>query len=340
VIDPTAGHAVPERESPPNDAGFRPFPGLGNRHAQTLVGAFLNVPARLPSRTDRVELDDGDTIALEVSESACIEVGAPTIVFVHGLCGCHGSPYVVRIARAAWRSGTRAVRMNLRGCGSGRGLARRSYHSGKSDDLLAVIDHLRRRRPDSPVRVVGFSLGGNIALKLAGELGESARERGLDRVVAICPPVDLARCAALLERPENRIYDRHFVSLLRRALRDREAMFPDLPHTTLPDRLTLRGFDEAYTAPRHGFLDAADYYFRSSSAALVPRIRTECNILFADDDPFIDANALDGFELPSNVRVLRARHGGHLGFIGRPGSIGLRWMDRRVLDWTLGPARS
>ncbi len=172
-----------------------------------------------------------------------------------------------------------------------------------------------------------------MALKLAGELEEDAREH-LEHVVAICPPANLLACAYLISRPSSRIYDQLFVRLLRRMVAERHALFPELGPVDLPDRLSLYGFDDAYTAPQCGFKNAFDYYERASSAPLVPNIRIPCHILFAEDDPFIDAAALDGFPVPSNVEVVRTRHGGHLGFLGTPRNAGgFRWMDSRILAW-------
>ncbi len=312
---------------------FRPLPLFSGPHAQTVLGSAGVVSRSPPSVTELVDLDDGDRIALEVSTPDDWRPDRPTVVLIHGLCGCHRSSYMTRVARKLWLRGIRAVRMNLRGCGSGGGLARGLYHSGRSDDALAVARDLAERWPESPISLVGFSLGGNIALKLAGELGEDARPL-LERIVAVCPPADLAACARMLSRPQNRFYDWWFVSQLRADVAARHRVFPDLGPVSLPSRLTLYGFDDVYTAPRSGFRDADDYYLRSSSAPLAPRITVECTVLFADDDPFIDARALDGLPLPDNVDVVRVPRGGHMGFLGRPGSPGgCRWMDARLLEW-------
>jgi predicted alpha/beta-fold hydrolase len=143
---------------------FRPFPCLTHPHLQTIVAAELTWSREPPSSTHFVELSDGDTIALEVSTPRAWQPNDPTAVLLHGLCGCHRSPYMQRLADKLWRSGLRAVRMNLRGCGSGRGLARYPYHSGRSADVLAVLERLLQTTPQSPVTLIGFSLGGNIVL--------------------------------------------------------------------------------------------------------------------------------------------------------------------------------
>jgi hypothetical protein len=223
--------------------------------------------------------------------------------------------------------------MNMRGCGSGTGLARQPYHSGRSADVLTVLEALQQDVPQSPVALVGYSLGGNIVLKLAGELQEHIA-RYCTQVIAVCPPADLARCAQMLGQPRNRWYERHFVHLLKAAVVARHAHFADLPPVTLPEPLSLYAFDTLYTAPWGGFRDADDYYARCSAAPLVPAITVACHILFAADDPVIDTTVCDTMPLPPNVHVIRTTHGGHMGFLGcpwRPG--GYHWMDAVLLAW-------
>src|SRR5262249_52306565 len=162
------------------------------------------------------------------------------------------SPYMQRLARKLVRCRIRAIRMNLRGCGSGRGLARYPYHSGRSTDVLAVLESLLQSTPQSPVTLIGFSLGGNIILKLAGELSAAVPDN-LQRVIAVCPPADLVACSRLLEQPANRFYNRYFTRLLCAEVSDRHSRFPDLPRAELPTELTLYAFDDCYTAPQCGF---------------------------------------------------------------------------------------
>jgi uncharacterized protein len=199
AMQPRTSHATDPIQA------FRPFPCLTHPHLQTIVAAELTWSREPLSTTHLVELSDGDKIALEVSTPRGWQPYAPTVVMLHGLCGCHRSPYMQRLARKLWRSGLRAVRMNLRGCGSGRGLARYPYHSGRSADALAVLESLLQTTPQSPVTLIGFSLGGNIVLKLAGELSAAVPDN-LQRVIAVCPPADLVACSHLLEQPANRFY--------------------------------------------------------------------------------------------------------------------------------------
>jgi len=312
---------------------FYPFPLAAGRHAQTIIASQINLATSPPSTTRVIPLCDGDQLALEVSTPPTWQPTDPTVVLIHGLCGCHASPYMIRMAHKLWSSSIRAVRMNMRGCGSGEGLARQPYHSGRSDDVLAVLADLRHVAPQSPVTAIGFSLGGNLLLKLAGELQTEAATY-LKQAVTVSPPVDLAASVRTFSQPSNRVYEWRFIRSLKAAVAARHARFPDLPAISLPKRLSLYEFDNLYTAPLCGFADADDYYARSSAALLVPQISIPCRILFAADDPLIDTRTLDAMTLPSNVRVYHTLRGGHLGFLGMPGRPGgYRWMDAQLLEW-------
>ena len=313
---------------------FSPFPLLRGPHLQTIAAAKLRLWRREPpGDVQVVTLPDGDRIALVVSTPPQWRPDSPTVLLLHGLCGCHQSSYMMRLALKLWRRGIRAIRMNMRGCGAGVGLARQPYHSGRSPDVLAVLEDLQEQLQQSPVTLLGFSLGGNVMLKFAGELGRRA-EALCTQVIAVCPPADLAACSRLLSQPSNRLYERYFMRRLLVAVAERHRLFPDLAPVNLPERLSLYRFDNLYTAPQCGFADAEDYYARSSAAPWVPQITLPCRILFAADDPVIDATVFDGGALPANVEVVRTSQGGHLGFLGRPGRPGgYRWMDSCLLDW-------
>lgn len=312
---------------------FKPFPLLANPHLQTIVSSQVYLASEPPSVTQRAALADGDQLALEISTPANWCPNELTVVLLHGLCGCHQSAYMVRMANKLWRQGIRVVRMNLRGCGSGYGLARHPYHSGRSEDLLAVLQMLKAAWPQSPVIAVGFSLGGNILVKLIGELQSSACDYLL-HAVAVCPPLDLAACVRKFSAPSNWLYTWRFSYLLRAAVAAREAAFPDVQPVTLPKRCTLYEFDTLFTAPQCGFHSADDYYAQCSAAPLLPQVTLPCHLLFAQDDPLIDATTLQRVHLPPHINVIYTPNGGHLGFLGRLGrSGGIRWLDRQLLAW-------
>ena len=319
---------------PVNAGAFVPFPLLRGPHAQTIAAAKLALwRRRPPAETRVVALADGDRIALVVSTPRQWRPHDPSVLLLHGLCGCHDSPYMTRLALKLWQRGVRAIRMNMRGCGAGVGLARQPYHSGRSADVQAVLEDLRAEWPQSPVTLLGFSLGGNVILKFAGEMGK--RAEGLaTQLIAVCPPADLAACSRLLSHRSNRIYELYFMRRLLAAVAERHRLFPDLAPVELPKGMSMYRFDDLYTAPQCGFSGADDYYCRSSAAPLVPRITLPCRILFACDDPFIDDSVFDGVALPPNVRVTRTPAGGHMGFLGRPGRPGgYFWLDASLLDW-------
>jgi predicted alpha/beta-fold hydrolase len=314
---------------------FRPLPLLGNAHVQTLLGnLFARGPAP-PSRLRLVTLPDGDRLALHDSVPAGWRPGGPVVLLVHGLGGSHASGYMRRVALHLHARGVRVVRMDLRGAGRGAGLARKTYNGGCSPDVRAAAEEVLRWAPGSPLALAGFSLGGNIVLKLAGEAADQPLP-GLWRVAAVAPPVDFERCSAMLARPRNRFYESYFIRGLLCQVRALRRHFPDLPLPRFPPRLTLRQFDDLYTAPRGGYAGADDYYRRASSLPLIPRIGVPSFILTARDDPFIAVESFEGLPHLPSVEVHIARRGGHLGFLGWDGRGGVRWSERVVVDWLCG----
>jgi predicted alpha/beta-fold hydrolase len=230
------------------------------------------------------------------------------------------------------RQGVRVVRIDLRTAGKGIGLARQTYHAGSSADLRAAVAAVHRWSPASPIFLVGQSLGGNIALKLAGEAADEPLP-GLAGVVAVGPPIDVARCAALLAEPRNVVYEQFFVRSALAHLQRHRRHFPDLPLPRFPRRLSMRQFDELYTAPSGGFADAADLYRRTSSLPLIPRIRVPALLLAARDDPFIAVEPFEELHAPAHVEVRVVARGGHLGFLGADGAGGFRWGERFAAAW-------
>lgn len=317
------------------DDEFRPHPLLPTGHLQTLAGLFLpQGRTQEQARQHTVGLDDGDQIILHDDCPPSWNAGGRTALLIHGLAGCHTSPYMQRIARKLNHRGVRTFRMDLRGCGAGMGLARLPYHSGRSEDAVAALRKIAELSPDSPTTLIGFSLGGNIILKLLGE-SAAALPAQLDRAVAVCPPVDLLACVKSLAEGVNRLYDRHFVTLLRQQLGIQQRLLPDAPR--LDARHQPRGvfdFDEMFTAPVCGFGTALNYYRLCSSAQFVPEIRVPTLILAAADDPLVPRQMFADLRLSSAVTLHLAPSGGHLGFIGRHnGDPDRRWMDWRVVDW-------
>lgn len=316
---------------------FVPPRWLRGPHVQTIAGAYLP-GGRFPyrARRHRVLLDDGDQVVLHDDRPAAWQPGHRAAMLIHGLGGSFASGYMVRIAAKLAARGVRCFRLDLRGCGAGFHLARRPYHSGCSNDAAAALRAIDRHCPGSPVTLIGFSMGGNITLKLLGELGERACG-GLDSGVAVCPPIDLVTCSKRLGQRENRVYDRRFVAMLLKQLRRRQAAVPEavgLPRGRVPR--TLVELDDVFTAPVSGFRGADEYYLRASSAQFIPAIRRPTLLLTSRDDPLIAWEPFERVRRPAGVALHIAEHGGHLGFIARRGADpDRRWMDWRVVDFVL-----
>lgn len=314
---------------------FRPLPLLGNPHVQTLLGIWLKgKPLSAPARECHVAFPDGDRLVMHDSIPKGWIEGGRIAVLVHGLTGSHLSGYMQRMARLLLDRGMRVVRLDLRSCGRGEALARRPYHAGCSDDVRVAVEEIQRWSPGSPLMLIGFSLGGNIVLKLAGEAAERPLA-ALDRVAAVAPPIDLERCAALLALRRNRLYDLYFAHALMAHARRRARLFPDLPVVRFPRRMSLRLFDELYTAPVCGFRDALDYYRRSASLPHIPRIEVPTLILTSRDDPFVAAEPFETLPARPHVHVRIIDRGGHLGFLGRGNGRGIRWAENQILDWSV-----
>lgn len=323
---------------------FQPHPLLRNGHAQTLAGVYLPNGRFVERATQyRVVLPDGDTVVLHDDVPADWRLGDRVALLLHGLAGCYQSSYMLRIARKLVDRGVRAFRMDLRGCGAGEGLASRPYHAGRSEDARAALEYLQTLCPDSPVTLVGFSLSGNIVLKLVGESPDMV-PTNVEKAAAVCPSLDLGLCARSLIGPGQRLYERHFVWLLCRQIEVNRRLRPEVPALASPRRLkTLLAFDDAYTGPVCGFGTADNYYAINSARRHVAKIRVPTLILVAEDDPLVPRASFDELEPPDTVLIHRTRHGGHLGYIGRPGvDADLRWMDWRIVDWAtadLAPLR-
>ena len=312
---------------------FDPFPFLHGPHHQTIIGSFCGFLFDPASDQKLILLPDGDRLSLEVTTPRGWKPTDPTVFLVHGLCGSHKSPNLVRMARRLEPLGIRAVRFNMRGCGSGKGLAKQIYHSGRSEDVFESIKVLKKEHPDSPIVLIGFSLGANIVLKMAGELGAVAKPF-IQKMIAVSAPVDLYSSILMIGHPDNAMYERYFYKLLRADVHYRHKKFKDLPPVNLPRNLKIYEFDQIYTAPTCGFRSVHDYYSRCSSAQFVPDIALPCKILFAEDDPIVSSHSLDDVSLPSNVEVYRTKKGGHMGYLGNPqGEKGFHWLDSLLIDW-------
>ena len=315
---------------------FRPHPLLRSGHLQTLAGVYF--PGVLPeyrALRHQVTCDDGDRVVLHDDCPEAWSAGGPAALLMHGLGGSHQSVYMRRTAGKLRDRGVRVFRMDLRGCGAGVELARLPYHSGRSADAATSLRFIATLCPGSPVALVGFSLSGNIALKLAGESAADPPDN-LASVMAVNPPVDLAACSDWIGRWHNRGYDRYFADLLRRQIAERSARAPHavrIDFSRTPRH--LREIDDWFTAPVCGFGTADNYYRQCSSAPLLPEIRLPTLIVTAADDPLVPLHSYARLRLSSSTTLRIAPHGGHLGFIGARSKSDpdRRWLDWRVVEW-------
>ena len=323
-------------------AGFAPHPLIRGGNVQTLAGVLLPSPqAEYRARRWMVDLPDGDQLVLHDDCPPATET-APgwqptnqTALLVHGLGGCHGSPYLVRIAGKLNGIGVRTFRLDLRGCGAGERYARGGAHCGSWDDIRAAVERVAEICPSSPTELVGFSLGGSLALNLAGHLGGNPCGN-LASVMAVCPPVDLHEVDKSFSRGAGRFYSRYFARMMWRQIQRRLADMPNPPVVDTSRRPRgIRELDEQITAPFHGFRDAAHYYDETSAARRLADIRLPTRIVAAADDPVIPIKALLRTPRSAAVDILVSRGGGHLGFFGSKNNDDpdQRWIDWRVLEW-------
>lgn len=302
---------------------FQPFLGLSSKHLQTIIPSYRSPGKEPPWDSKFVELGGGDQLVCKVSTPLDWDRSGKSVVLVHGLGGSDSSGYMIRMARKLYAHGCRVVRVNLRGCGLGTGLSSSPYYAGASQDLLKVIDACKEEAPLSKIVIIGFSLGGNIALKLAGELGEKG-PHFIERLIAVCAPIDLADTVRLISSREHYLYHSYYLKNFSRQIHQ----WVDHPVHSLYE------LDNTVIAPAWGYKNAEEYYRKCSSRVFLPDIRLSTDLLYAADDPFIELASLQGVALPSAVRAWATSKGGHMGFIGKtsPEHHGF-WMDQQLLSW-------
>lgn len=310
---------------------FDPCPLLGHPHIQTVLPPLLGVEKEPGSQSVPVVLPDGDQLITEITTPEGWKSSDLTVLCVPGFCGCHEDPAMVRLARRFSSKGIRVARFNGRGAGSGRGLAREVANLHFSQDVLAVVQKIKELNPESSITVIGYSLGGNVVLKMMGDLG-SANNGLVSRVIAIAPPVDLTtnmdRCSLLFNKNWwMSFYDRYFYQEVRKKISS----------DSFPQKGTMPSFFQDYVAPRFGFSDAHAYFAEGSSIHTINKIEISCKILFAQDDPLVLHDLLDSHELPPHIEIYKTKKGGHLGYLGNPlKPEGFYWLDSLLVDWVLG----
>lgn len=309
---------------------FRPPAWLAGAHAQTLA-AFL-CPRRppLPWRAERLELADGDFLDL-----AHLDAGdGPRVCLFHGLEGSIRSHYIGGLAAALQARGTRVTFMHFRGCSGEPNRLERAYHSGETGDMGLVIDTMAAREPATGLAAIGFSLGGNALLKYLGERG---RDTPLAAAAAVSVPFDLAVAAERIDRGFSRVYQAYLLRLMKRSTHAaiRRLGYAPVDAGRMRRARSFREYDDAVTAPLHGFAGVDDYYRRASCRPWLPGIEVPTLIIHARDDPFVGYDALPtSAETGPGVTLELSDRGGHVGFLAAgPWTRPHRWLNRRLPDW-------
>ena len=348
---------------------FIPRRGLRRAHLQTIAGNFLPRTNLLPPGERRVftveEHDSGAKAQVECvchwqRESGDRVIGSSgevkarrqqgltspdhritrspdllTLIIVHGLEGSADSQYVIGTGSKAWAAGMNVVRMNMRNCGGTEKLTPTLYHSGLSADVGAVAKELIRIDGLERIAIVGFSMGGNLALKLAGEWSDQAPGQ-VKAFAAVSPAMDLAASADALHHWQNWLYEQKFLRGLRRRFQRKALLFPnryDLAH--LKRFASIREFDDKITARYEGFAGADDYYRRSSAARVAESIRIPTLVIHSKDDPFIRISPQTRIKLVNNpaIRLIETKHGGHCAFLAEPNGYDGRWAESTIVEF-------
>ena len=308
---------------------FRPPPWLKNCHLQTIVAASFRPRPALKYRVERLELPDGDFVDLAWTDHGR-EPGSPIVIILHGLTGSIESKYARAIMNVVHRLGWRAVMMQFRGQSGEPNRLARSYHSGDTGDLDYLARDLKRREPQTPLAAVGYSLGGNVLLKWLGEQGAGAP---VETAVAVSVPFDLDLCARSIRKGFSRTYQTRLLRMMRRAVRVKfRWMTAPIPLPNLSKLNDFYAFDNAITAPLHGFRDVHHYYAECSSMKFLKAIRVPTLVIHALDDPFMAPAVVPKPEaLSEQVRLELSDHGGHVAFIGaRPDGRPYYWLEERI----------
>lgn len=315
---------------------FDPHPLLKSGHAMTIAAAFLPRRFDIPPAAPRLfQVEPESRLLGHCHWQPGKSKSAAVLVLVHGLEGSSDSNYMRGIAEKAFHRGFHVVRMNQRNCGGTESLTPTLYNSGMSGDYRAVFEELSTGDGFEQIFFAGYSMGGNLVAKMAGELG-SAVPKALRGACTVCPAMDLAACADALERWDNYPYQRHFVSGLMSRYARKQKLFPQLYSTNgLPPIRTVRNFDDHIIAPRFGYRDAQDYYESVSATRVAAQIRVPFLLIAAQDDPFVPYSLFLGARVDDNpaIQFVATRFGGHCGFISKHSGAERFWAEQGIVDF-------
>jgi hypothetical protein len=313
---------------------FTPRHYLRNRHAMTLAGNFLPRKSALPDPEECLfQVEPGTQVLCHCHWQPDAE-HRPTVIIVHGLEGSSLSQYVIGNASKAWAAGMNVVRMNMRTCGGTAALTPTLYHSGLSQDVGAVLRAVIEQKRVRSVGLIGYSMGGNMVLKLAGELGKDAPGE-LKVVAAVSPAADLAASADAMHIGGNRIYEWKFLLSLMRSFERKRKLFPGRYKKVERFPVSIREFDDVITARYCGFSGAQDYYTRAAASRVVDKIAVPSLLIHATDDPFIRLlpETREKILANPNITLLEPAHGGHCAFLAQPNGYDGRWAELQIMHF-------
>nr|WP_252263715.1 alpha/beta fold hydrolase [Paracidobacterium acidisoli] len=321
---------------------------MSNAHLQTLAGNFLPRRLTLPEPSPLLVEVEGPVAGYGPTQVLCHCHWQPeevrrerlTLILVHGLEGSSNSQYVVGNTARALAAGLNVVRMNMRSCGGTDHLSPTIYHSGRSGDVQRILETIIREHQLQRIALIGYSMGGNLVLRLAGQLGSSAPPQ-LRAVIGVSPLMDLALSSAALHEPRNRVYEWHFLRSMVARVRRRMQMYPRIYGAAEVEKIhSLRDFDEYIVAPYGGFAGADDYYYSVASSQFAASLHVPTLILHSIDDPFIRMLPSTRDALLANPRVtfLETQHGGHCAFLAAASGYDGYWAEHTLLRFLLGLA--
>jgi predicted alpha/beta-fold hydrolase len=315
---------------------FEPHALLRNGHAMTIAAAFVLRKFELPPAEDRLfQVDPESRILGRCHWQPGKRRDSPVMVILHGLEGSSESNYVWGIAEKAFRRGFHAVRLNQRNCGGTETLTPTLYNSGMSGDYRAVLEELSNGDGFEQIFFAGYSMGGNLMTKMAGEFAEAA-PKALRGVCVVCPAMDLGACADALQRRDNFFYQRHFVKGLMARYARKAELYPErYPKNGFGPVRSVREFDDKITAPQFGYRDAQDYYDAVGAKKVVAQVRVPMLMVTAQDDPFVPYELFMRANPGRNpaIRLVTPENGGHCGFISNRSGAERFWAEQRIVQF-------
>ena len=317
---------------------FVPHIRIRNGHAQTILSSFLK--RRTPLLQKLATPRHFETLPSTQVLGDCVwqedKENRPTLILLHGMEGSIDSGYMQGCAEQAIRAGFNVIRLNHRNCGGTEHLTPTLYHAGLTDDLRKIVTELIERDGLQKIFIAGFSLGGNVVIKLAGEYGKNAPPQ-IKGFIGVSPSLDLVSCAAAIEMRSNFLYHSRFILSLKNRMRRKARLFPErYDISKLRGVWTIRKFDDVYTSRHAGFRDVEDYYERASAIRLIQNIAVPTLIIHAKDDPFIPFVSFESRELQENPNIvlLATEHGGHVGFLSNSKDAETRfWYEKKIVEF-------